>query len=301
MCMGSRANQSESGDRWGSQLQGHQTRYSGRCSGVQTVHFFCGIAVWDYALNLAGWGDGEVWTGSCPCPASRARAKGEGLTTLVTSGLSGIPSSASAALQSSLESRLMPRLDSAGSTLFVRPGSGGLRRCGGGTGSTQRGRPSHPAAAVLLCRHRRARYDGRRAGRKRTAQKRENGVEQSANLNECVLASVADAEGSDHHRAGWCDAAMERTDGTVGKITSALDGGFDGGDTPSEDTAMCGRARGTAGYAACPSELGVEIDAKCEGLEGHFGDVRDWRGPGWLDPHHGSISCRDRRNSRLLG
>ena len=25
-------------------------------------------------------------------------------------------------------------------------------------------------------------------------------------------------------------------------------------------------------------------DAKCEGLEGHFGDVREWRGPGWLDP-----------------
>jgi hypothetical protein len=38
---------------------------------------------------------------------------------LVTSGLSGIPSSASAALQSSLESRLLPQLDTAGSTLFA--------------------------------------------------------------------------------------------------------------------------------------------------------------------------------------
>jgi hypothetical protein len=49
---------------------------------------------------------------------SRQRAKGEGLTTLVTSGRSGIPSSASAALQLSLENRLMMRLDTAGSTLF---------------------------------------------------------------------------------------------------------------------------------------------------------------------------------------
>src|SRR5580658_2654185 len=50
---------------------------------------------------------------------SLLRAKGRGLMMLVTSGLSGIPSSASAALQSSLESRLLPRLDMAGSTLFV--------------------------------------------------------------------------------------------------------------------------------------------------------------------------------------
>jgi hypothetical protein len=52
-------------------------------------------------------------------PALAQRAKGKGLQMLVTSGLSGIASSASAALQSSLESRLLPRLDTAGSTLFV--------------------------------------------------------------------------------------------------------------------------------------------------------------------------------------
>ena len=51
-------------------------------------------------------------------PASRRRAKAEGLATLVTSGLMGHDSSASAALQSSLESRLMTQLDTAGSTLF---------------------------------------------------------------------------------------------------------------------------------------------------------------------------------------
>ncbi len=63
-------------------------------------------------------------TGLCgpeaaPAPVSARQAKGRGLQTLVTSGRSGTPSSASAALQASLESRLLPRLDTAGSTLFV--------------------------------------------------------------------------------------------------------------------------------------------------------------------------------------
>ena len=51
-------------------------------------------------------------------PVSVPQEKAKGLQTLVTSGRIGIDSSASAALQSSLESRLMQRLDTAGSTLF---------------------------------------------------------------------------------------------------------------------------------------------------------------------------------------
>jgi len=31
------------------------------------AHFFAGIGGWAYALQLAGWGDRPVWTGSCPC------------------------------------------------------------------------------------------------------------------------------------------------------------------------------------------------------------------------------------------
>src|SRR5215469_16577468 len=53
-----------------------------------------------------------------PVPASARQDKAEGLMTLVTSGLIGRDSSASADLQRSLESRLMMRLDTAGSTLF---------------------------------------------------------------------------------------------------------------------------------------------------------------------------------------
>jgi hypothetical protein len=53
-----------------------------------------------------------------PAPVSQRPAKVAGLMTLVTSGLIGRDSSASADLQRSLESRLMTRLDTAGSTLF---------------------------------------------------------------------------------------------------------------------------------------------------------------------------------------
>lgn len=53
-----------------------------------------------------------------PALPSRRQAKAKGLMMLVTSGLIGSDSSASAALQSSLENRLMMQLDSAGSTLF---------------------------------------------------------------------------------------------------------------------------------------------------------------------------------------
>ena len=46
--------------------------------GYDRCHFFAGIGLWDYALNLAGW-EGQAWTGSCPCqPFSTAgRQKGQ--------------------------------------------------------------------------------------------------------------------------------------------------------------------------------------------------------------------------------
>ena len=39
----------------------------GDLEGYRQAHFFNGIGGWPYALKLAGWGDREVWTGSCPC------------------------------------------------------------------------------------------------------------------------------------------------------------------------------------------------------------------------------------------
>src|SRR5271163_726838 len=59
------------------------------------------------------------WFGPAPAlaPVSAPQEKAKGLETLVTSGLIGSDSSASAGLQACLESRLMQRLDTAGSTL----------------------------------------------------------------------------------------------------------------------------------------------------------------------------------------
>jgi site-specific DNA-cytosine methylase len=46
---------------------------------TQQCHFFAGIAVWSYALRLAGWPDDRpVWTGSCPCPSFSCAGKGQG-------------------------------------------------------------------------------------------------------------------------------------------------------------------------------------------------------------------------------
>lgn len=47
--------------------------------GYTQCHFFAGVAVWSYALRLAGWPDDRpVWTGSCPCQGFSAAGKGEG-------------------------------------------------------------------------------------------------------------------------------------------------------------------------------------------------------------------------------
>jgi hypothetical protein len=76
----------------------------------------------DSGRSLSGKLDGPT-TGpsgpeAAPAQVSARQAKDKDLATLVTSGLIGHDSSASVILQQSLESRLAPRLDTAGSTLF---------------------------------------------------------------------------------------------------------------------------------------------------------------------------------------
>lgn len=46
-------------------------------AGYDQCHFFGGIGGWAYALQLAGWGDRPVWTGSCPCQPFSAAGKGQ--------------------------------------------------------------------------------------------------------------------------------------------------------------------------------------------------------------------------------
>lgn len=47
--------------------------------GFNRSHFFCGIAGWELALQLAGWPPDEpVWTGSCPCQPYSSAGRGAG-------------------------------------------------------------------------------------------------------------------------------------------------------------------------------------------------------------------------------
>lgn len=46
--------------------------------GFRRVHLFAGIGGWERALQLAGWGEREVWTASCPCQPFSAAGKQNG-------------------------------------------------------------------------------------------------------------------------------------------------------------------------------------------------------------------------------
>jgi hypothetical protein len=135
---------------------------------------------------------------------SLKRAKARGLMMIVTSGLSGIPSSASAALQSSLESRLMQQLDSAGSTLFAetwkRKATPLRRRYWEHTASEPR---TGDSAFTSLPTPQAADMTGGGQAKLALRNKRENGVAQSANLNDyAMLASVSTPTERDHSRGG---------------------------------------------------------------------------------------------------
>lgn len=53
------------------EVRPNDVRRYGQC------HFFAGIGGWPAALELAGWGDAPVWSGSCPCqPFSMAGRRG---------------------------------------------------------------------------------------------------------------------------------------------------------------------------------------------------------------------------------
>jgi hypothetical protein len=78
--------------------------------------------------------------------------------------------------------------------------------------------------------------------------------------------------------------------------STSRDGGYASQSSESEhsESAEClgcgqgsspsSRPEGGTALIGHGSALGVDLDAKCEGLEGYFGNVREWRGPGWLDP-----------------
>ena len=177
--------------------------------GYTQCHFFAGIAIWSYAMRLAGWPDDRpVWTGSCPCPSFSAAGKGLG---------------------------------------FADP------------------RHLWPVWFNLIreCRP-------------------------SIVLGEQVSAAIGH---------GWLDLVHSDLEGEAYAVAAAVLGAASTGaphirqrlyfiaDLSSE---RCGEARTGSGrsekWASERSEPSECADSLSKRLEGHFGDVREWRGPGWLDP-----------------
>ena len=125
-------------------------------------------------------------------PVSAQRAKAQGLQTLVTSGLIGSDSSASASLQQSLESRLRQRLDMAGSTLFKQTwkrrrtplGRSYLEHTASGRRTSGSGFTSVPTPQV-------ADMSGGGQAKRALESRRPSGAAASSNLNDhAMLASV---------------------------------------------------------------------------------------------------------------
>ena len=87
--------------------------------GFTQCHFFAGGGFWSLALRQAGWPDDRpAWTASSPCPSFSAAGKGQGFSDPRHLWPEVERLTRVLALQSSLESRLLQRLDTAGSTLF---------------------------------------------------------------------------------------------------------------------------------------------------------------------------------------
>ena len=129
----------------------------GDVSRYDQCHFFAGIGGWSLALELAGYKNLRCWTGSCPCPSFSSAGKGRwALRTLVRLWRNFTASSGSAALQSSLESRLKQQLGYGWLDLVSADlEANGYVRWGGGTACCVRRRTARRAQALV----------GRRAGR----------------------------------------------------------------------------------------------------------------------------------------
>ena len=215
--------------------------------------------------------------GRAPAPAqvSAPRAKAKGLTTLVTSGRSGIASSASVALEQSLVSRLQRRLDMAGSTLFAETWkrrstplrrrywehtASGRRTSGSDctsvpTPNTPSGGPNSKSTAT------------------HTGGMDLDGVVTLA----AVPTHVRLPSNGDLQRSGNNDYSRK-----IVELASV----------PTPDTGI--GPHGRRGQSTNRITNRRETwKRRClfgshpisPRLERHFGDVRDWRGPGWLDPH----------------
>ena len=228
--------------------------------GYTQCHFFAGIGVWSYALRLAGWGDDrQVWTGSCPCPSFSVAGKGGGFTD---------------------PRHLWPIWfnlirECHPGTVFGEQTDGAIGHGWLDLVSGDMEAESYAFAAAVLGAH--------SAGAPHIRQR----------LYFCSIPMHAQRGPLNEHGEDGCDRQdtgrkeARGLTGTRGEVCN-------GNDAPSEgresQPLLCGgtgegeEPRGQEQQPSSGCGLGVDLDAKREGLERQFGNVREWRGPGWLDP-----------------
>lgn len=86
------------------------------------------------------------------------------------------------------------------------------------------------------------------------------------------------------------DSRIERSDrrrsasSKIGAASQESGTSLDGSNATKRRLAMHRSASGDAGHFALTSQPGIGSQSIGAGLEGFSGDVREWRGPGWLDP-----------------
>lgn len=287
--------------------------------GYTQCHFFAGGGFWSLALRQAGWPDDRpVWTGSCPCPSFSEAGKGEGFDDdrhlwpvwdtligqcrppvlfgeqshaaigfgwldLVCGNLEAKGYAVAAAVLGAhsvgaphrrqrlyfcadAESRRLEQLKVASrkmpSLLTEAPGEGKcVQPTGGYSSSVIAGDRTHA--------------DGRESCDRDV----QRGGEQRLFAQDCGTGIGSDAE-RDGGRADLAQRGSQRR--TADGRDCATD---DGGHAAQRGLGMRGSAPGDTGHAALADEAGGGDDAFQSRLEGHFGNVREWRGPGWLDPH----------------
>jgi DNA (cytosine-5)-methyltransferase 1 len=220
--------------------------------GYTQCHFFAGGGFWNLALRQAGWPDDRpVWTGSCPCPSFSAAGKGLGFRD---------PRHLWPAWFRLIRECQPPVVFGEQVANAINHGwldlvSTNLEGEGYAIGSIVLG--AHSAGAPHI-RQRLYFVGADTQHTERGAEQQEHGNAHGRN----GLGRVRDA----------CDIADASE---IGRATEQMRirGNGEGAEQAGAITEFgSGRASGLPYQPLSPR------------LEGHFGDVREWRGPGWLDP-----------------
>jgi DNA (cytosine-5)-methyltransferase 1 len=229
--------------------------------GFTQCHFFAGIGVWSYAFRLARWPDDRpAWTASTPCPSFSAAGKGLGFNdprhlwpelfrlTRVCRPRVLFGEQVAAAIGHGWLDLVCGDLEAEG--YAVAPAVLGAHSAGA----------PHIRQRLYFCAHANSRgqESGSLDGQSFT---RSSGCEDGITYNKSTSSIVCKSgNGSDTKHLRFDEEKCRDLRGQEGARSTYRDEPH-----RSRGTVLSGQSIGTR-------------------LEGLSGDVREWRGPGWLDP-----------------